>query len=116
VETATARLFTSAVALTEVYVIPALERRMDEAPFDHLSVVLFKALQVVAFLLFAAFFAISQQKETGKVDSKAEFFISMTWPDNHPDDFDLFVQDPVAMWCGIAGATLGSCHWRERER
>lgn len=69
--------------------------RPNEAPFDPLSVVLFKALQVVAFLFFIAFLAISQQKEDGKIDSKAEFFISMTWPDNHPDDFDLFVQDPV---------------------
>lgn len=31
VETATSRLFTSAVALTEVYVIPLLQRRMDTA-------------------------------------------------------------------------------------
>jgi hypothetical protein len=69
--------------------------RPNEAPFDPLSVVLFKALQVVAFLFFIAFLAISQQKEDGKVDSKAEFFISMTWPDDHRDDFDLFVQDPV---------------------
>jgi hypothetical protein len=69
--------------------------RPGEAPFDPLSVVLFKALQVVAFLFFVAFLAISQQKEDGKVDSKAEFFISMTWPDDHRDDFDLFVQDPV---------------------
>jgi hypothetical protein len=69
--------------------------RPNEAPFDPLSVVLFKALQVVAFLFFVAFLAIAQQKEDGKVDSKAEFFISMTWPDDHRDDFDLFVQDPV---------------------
>jgi len=68
--------------------------RPRETPFDPLSVVLFKALQVVAFLFFIAFIALSQQKDTGKVDTKAEFFISMTWPDNHPDDFDLFVQDP----------------------
>jgi hypothetical protein len=30
----------------------------------------------------------------GKVDSKAEFIITMDWPDNHPDDLDLMVQDP----------------------
>ena len=69
--------------------------RPSEPPFDPLSVVLFKALQVVAFLFFIAFLAISQQKDDGKVDNKAEFFISMTWPDDHPDDFDLFVQDPI---------------------
>lgn len=69
--------------------------RPTEPPFDPLSVVLFKALQVVAFLLFISFIAMAQQKQDGKIDSKAEFFISMTWPDSHPDDFDLFVQDPV---------------------
>ncbi len=66
-----------------------------ESAFDPLSVILFKALQVVAFLFFIAFLALSQQKDTGKIDTKAEFFISMTWPDNHPDDFDLLVQDPL---------------------
>lgn len=68
----------------------------DDPPFDPLSVVLFKALQVVAFLFFIALTSISPQKAKGKVDSKAEFLISMTWPDNHPDDFDLFVQDPLS--------------------
>jgi hypothetical protein len=67
----------------------------NEPPFDPLSVVLFKALQVVSFLFFIVFLAIIQQKQNAKVESKAEFFISMTWPDDHPDDFDLFVQDPV---------------------
>ena len=66
-----------------------------EAPFDPLSAILFKVLQVTAFLFFIAFLALSQQKDTGKIDTKAEFFVSMTWPDNHPDDFDLFVQDPL---------------------
>lgn len=70
--------------------------RPEDAPFDPLSVVLFKALQVLAFLFFIALMAISTQKAKGKVDSKAEFLISMTWPDNHPDDFDLFVQDPLS--------------------
>jgi hypothetical protein len=47
-----------------------------EENFDPLGVMLFKALD-------------------GKIDSKAEFIITMDWPDNHPDDFDLFVQDPI---------------------
>lgn len=70
--------------------------RPSDPPFDPLSVVLFKALQVLAFLFFIALIANSTQKTKGKVDSKAEFLISMTWPDNHPDDFDLFVQDPLS--------------------
>ena len=66
-----------------------------EEPFDPFSVMLFKALQVVAFLFFIALLAISPEEKAGKVDSKAEFLITMDWPDNHPDDLDLFVQDPA---------------------
>ena len=66
-----------------------------EEPFDPFSVMLFKALQVVAFLFFIALLAIAPQANEGKVDLKAEFIITMDWPDNHPDDLDLFVQDAV---------------------
>jgi hypothetical protein len=75
--------------------IEEFSRKARESSFDPLSAVLFKALQVIAFLFFIAFVALSRQKDTGKIDTKAEFFVSMTWPDNHPDDFDLFVQDPL---------------------
>ena len=66
-----------------------------EEPFDPFSVMLFKALQIVAFFFFIALLAISPDAKDGKIDSKAEFIITMDWPDNHPDDLDLFVQDPV---------------------
>jgi hypothetical protein len=66
-----------------------------EEPFDPFSVMLFKALQVVAFLFFLALLAISPEAKDGKIDSKAEFIVTMDWPDNHPDDLDLFVQDPA---------------------
>ena len=66
-----------------------------EEPFDPLGVMLFKALQVIAFLFFLALLAVSPDAKDGKINSKAEFLITMDWPDNHPDDFDLFVQDPA---------------------
>src|SRR5215475_11608744 len=66
-----------------------------EDAFDPLGVMLFKALQVIAFLFFLALLAILPSLESGETDSKAEFIITMDWPDNHPDDFDLFVQDPA---------------------
>jgi hypothetical protein len=63
--------------------------------FDPFSVMLFKALQIVAFLFFIAVLSIAPDAKDGKVDTKAEFIITMDWPDKHPDDLDLFVQDPV---------------------
>ncbi len=44
---------------------------------------------------FLALLAISPEAKDGKIDSKAEFIVTMDWPDNHPDDLDLFVQDPA---------------------
>ena len=66
-----------------------------EENFDPFSVMLFKALQIVAFFFFIALLAISPESKEGKIDSKAEFMVTLDWPDNHPDDLDLFVQDPI---------------------
>ena len=66
-----------------------------EEPFDPFAVMLFKALQVIAFLFFLALLAINPEAKTGKIDTKAEYIIALNWPDNHPDDIDLYVEDPV---------------------
>src|SRR5579871_3000169 len=66
-----------------------------EDRFDPFTVVLFKALQVLAFLFFIALLAMKPAADSGKVVKRAEFIITMTWPDRHPDDVDLYVQDPA---------------------
>jgi hypothetical protein len=67
-----------------------------EKPFDPFSVMLFKALQVVAFLFFLALLVMNPEAKQGKIDTKAEFIVTMGWPDNHPDDIDLYVEDPLS--------------------
>jgi hypothetical protein len=67
----------------------------DERPFDPFSVMLFKALQVVAFLFFIALLVMNPEAKQGKVDTKAEFIITLGWPDSHPDDIDLYAEDPL---------------------
>jgi hypothetical protein len=66
-----------------------------ERPFDPFSVMLFKALQVVAFLFFIALLVMNPEAKQGKIDTKAEFIITINWPDNHPDDIDLYAEDPL---------------------
>jgi hypothetical protein len=66
-----------------------------QKPFDPFSVMLFKALQVVAFLFFLALLVMNPEAKQGKIDTKAEFIVTMNWPDNHPDDIDLYVEDPL---------------------
>ena len=77
-----------------------------EDAFDPFGVMLFKAMQVLAFLFFIALLSIAPDAKDGKIDPKAEFLITMSWPDNHPDDFDMFVQDPVGnlVWYRRRGA------------
>src|SRR6266536_5764404 len=75
--------------------IDEFELMPQEEPFDPFAVMLFKALQVLAFLFFIALLAIAPEAKDGKVDSKAEFLVTMSWPDQHPDHFDMFVQDPL---------------------
>ncbi len=65
-----------------------------EDAFDPFGVMLFKAMQVLAFLFFIALLSIAPDAKDGKVDLRADFLITVSWPDNHPDDVDLFVQDP----------------------
>src|SRR6201984_2540787 len=67
----------------------------DDRPFDPFSVMLFKALQVVAFLFFIALLAMNPEAKQGKIDTKAEFIITMNWPDNHPADIYLYVEDSL---------------------
>ena len=63
--------------------------------FDPFSVMLFKGLQVVAFLFFIALLVMNPEAKSGKIDTKAEFLITATWPDSHPDDIDLYAEDPA---------------------
>ena len=62
--------------------------------FDVFTDLLFNALLGFVFMFLVAFMLINPISDTGKVDPKAEVLITMTWPDNHADDIDLYVEDP----------------------
>ena len=81
--------------------------------FDPFSVMLFKALQVVAFFFFIALLSISPDAKDGKVDSKAEFIITMDWPDNHPDDLDLFGPGSLYQRISVAHTRYGRARLAE---
>ena len=79
-----------------------------EEAFDPFTVMLFKGLQVVCFMFFLAFLTINPEALSGKIDTKAEFIITVTWPDNNPDDVDLYVEDPNGgvVWYHVKEAGL----------
>src|SRR5882672_7255517 len=80
-----------------------------EDRFDPFTVVLFKALQVLAFLFFIALLAMKPASDPGKVVKRAEFIITMTWPDQHPDDVELAGRI-LHVEVDVVGMLVGPCH------
>lgn len=67
----------------------------DDGTFVPFTDMLFNVLLGFAFMVFIAFSLIHPTAKTGAVDVKGEFLITMNWPDNDPNDMDLYVQDPA---------------------
>jgi hypothetical protein len=67
-----------------------------EPEFEIFSALLFNSLKAITFMFFISFAMINKPADEGKVDPKAEMMITVTWPDNNPDDVDTYVQDPAS--------------------
>ncbi|MEQ1899161.1 MAG: hypothetical protein ABL866_00355 [Devosia sp.] len=66
-----------------------------EPEFEIFSALLFNSLKAITFMFFISFAMINKPADEGKVDPKAEMMITVTWPDNNPDDVDTYVEDPA---------------------
>ena len=69
-------------------------RRTDE--IDPFSDLLFNTLLIFVMLFAIAIVAMNPKAKTGVIDAKAEFIVTVTWPDMNPNDIDTWVQDPGA--------------------
>jgi hypothetical protein len=67
----------------------------DDGTFVPFTDILLNVLMGFAIMVFVALSLIRPESKTGKVDLKAEYLISVTWPDNNPDDIDTYVEDPA---------------------
>ena len=56
---------------------------------------LFNALLGFVVMFVLAFLLINPIARSGAVDPKAEFLITLTWPDGRAEDVDLYVEDPA---------------------
>lgn len=68
------------------------KRRFDE--IDPFSDLLFNTLLIFVLLFAVALIAMNPKARTGVIDAKAEFIVTVTWPDLNPNDIDTWVQDP----------------------
>ncbi|MGI9509938.1 MAG: hypothetical protein ACR2QJ_11405 [Geminicoccaceae bacterium] len=82
-------------------------RRHAELGFTDL---LFNALLGFVVMFVLAFLLINPVAETGAVDNKAEFLITLTWPDGRKEDVDLYVADPEGRLVWFRAREAGLMH------
>ena len=90
-----------------------IQRRIGSDPFVDL---LFNALLGFTFLFLIALMFINPQARKGRVDLKAEYIISVTWPDQLADDIDLWVQDPLGETASYLRKDAGWLHLDRDDR
>ncbi len=89
-------------------------RRHDE--LDGFTDLLFNALLVFVLLFAVALVAMNPKARTGVIDAKAEFIITVTWPDMDPNDIDTWVQDPGGNLVWFRAREAGMMHLDRDDR
>ncbi|MBI5717708.1 MAG: hypothetical protein HZC37_08480 [Burkholderiales bacterium] len=90
------------------------KRRLDE--LDPFSDLLFNTLLAFVLLFAVALIAMNPKAKTGVIDAKAEFIITVTWPDLDPNDIDTWVQDPGGNLVWFRARESGMMHLDRDDR
>ena len=77
---------------------------------------LFNALLGFTFLFLVSVMFMNPEARKGRVDLKAEYIISVTWPDHLADDIDLWVQDPIGDTVSYLRKDAGWLHLDRDDR
>jgi hypothetical protein len=84
-----------------------IKQRQLSDPFTDL---LFNALLGFSLLFFISIIFMNPIAKLGNVNFKAEYIITVSWPDNQPDDIDLWVQDPNQNLLSYRDSDVGWLH------
>jgi hypothetical protein len=71
---------------------------------------LFNALLGFVVMFILAFLLINPIAKSGAIDSKAEFLITLSWPDGREEDVDLYVEDPAGDLVWFRSREAGLMH------
>jgi len=77
---------------------------------------LFNALLGFTFLFLVSVMFMNPEARKGRVNLKAEYIISVTWPDKLTDDIDLWVQDPIGETVSFLRKDAGWLHLDRDDR
>jgi len=77
---------------------------------------LFNALLGFTFLFLVSVMFMNPEVRKGRVNLKAEYIISVTWPDQLADDLDIWVQDPIGETVSYLRKDAGWLHLDRDDR
>lgn len=89
---------------------------LKQSPADPFTDLLFNILIGFMLLFFIAIVFLNPEKKKGKVDLDAEYVISVSWPDNNPDDIDTWVEDPQGNVTWFRDREAGLVHLDRDDR
>ena len=95
------------------YTSPFSRRQIGLDPFTDL---LFNALLGFTFLFLLAIMFMNPISKSGIVNPKAEYIITVNWPDNNPDDIDTWVEDPAGNIIWFRNKEAGLVHLDRDDR
>ena len=91
----------------------ASRRRSISDPFTDL---LFNALLGFTFLFLIAIMFMNPVAKKGIINPKAEYIVTIEWPDNSPDDVDTWVEDPNGNLIWFRNREAGLVHLDRDDR
>ncbi len=77
---------------------------------DPFTDLLFNTLLGFSLLFFISIIFMNPIAKLGNVNLKAEYIITVTWPDDQPDDLDIWVQDPNQNLLSYRSSNVGWLH------
>jgi hypothetical protein len=96
-----------------VFGAAGIRKRGASDPFTDL---LFNALLGFTYLFLIAIMFMNPVAKKGIIDPKAEYIITITWPDNNPDDIDAWVEDPNGNLIWFRNREAGLVHLDRDDR
>lgn len=94
----------------------AMLRRRRHDEIDPFSDLLFNTLLAFVMLFAIALVAMNPKAKTGVIDAKAEFIVTVTWPDLNPNDIDAWMQDPGGNLVWFRAREAGMMHLDRDDR
>ena len=92
-------------------------RHAREAEVDPFYDMLFNMLIAFVFCFIVALLAMNPKAlKSGDIPAKAEFIITLSWPDMNPDDIDAWAQDPAGNVVWFRAREAGLMHLDRDDR